>query len=587
MIKLRPYQEKAIKAVLDSYDKEIRKVGIVMGVGTGKTITACSVIDEMIQKTGKKALILAHREELLTQAQEDLKLVNPKLTSSIEQGTNHADLEADVIIASVPTLGRGNSNRILKFDPNDFCMLWVDEAHHATNTTYTNIFEHFHTLKNVDDDNKRLLLGVTATPYRMDDQKLEDILDDIVYEYHMLSGIKQGYLSNIKAYTVKTNIDISQVKRSGGDFNLKDLGEAINVDERNKIILDTYKDWCTKQPTLIFCVDVSHAEVLTHIFKNEGIRAECVTGGTPTDERKKIIDDFKNRKVDVLMNVGIFTEGTNLPLVENIIMGRPTKSLGLYNQIIGRASRLSSGKTHATIYDIVDNAGNQGIKTMSSVLGIDELDFKGKDLLEIKDFVDKLKNLSPNINWRTVDVNNPKAEIERLDLLAGLNVPDELSPFTRFAWAKLSAGQYKLGLGDNKDTGFSYAMYLRENAIGKFEVYMQTYMKNDRQTKWVKIDGGLSMTQAIEKADEKVKKDFSDRFALIERSAPWRKQEPTDKQLAILRKLKVNENTLSEISKGQASVLLDKLFEEKPKKEMTQKQKNYLRWKGNKWKKRY
>lgn len=580
-IELRNYQVKAIKAVLDSYEKGATKPLLVMGVGTGKTVTACSVIKEMIAKTGKKALILAHREELLTQAGEDLKLVAPHLLYSIEQGVNKADMRADVIIASVPTLGRSNSDRINKLDPNDFCMIWVDEAHHATNTTYTNIFQHFHTLKKVDDDNKRLLLGVTATSYRMDDQKLEDIFDDVVFEYDILKGIKNKYLSNIRAFTVRTDIDISNVKRSGEDFNIKELGEAINKDPRNKIILDTYKDWCEKQPTLVFCVDVSHAETLTRIFKNDGIKAECVTGGTPKDERKKIISDFKDGKIHVLLNVGVFTEGTNLPMIKNIIMGRPTKSLGLYNQMIGRASRLSPGKTHAVIYDIVDNAGTQGVKTMSSILGINELDFQGKDLIEIKDFVDKLKNLSPNINWRSVNVNDAEGEIERLDLIAGLVVPEELSPFTTFNWFKLSAGQYKLNLGSNEKMSFD--MYLRENAVGKFEVYLTTFVKEDRSLKGVKIDSGLQLTEAIKIADSKVDKDFRESLALIERSAPWRRQEPTEKQIQLLRKMKVNEATIEQLNKGQASILMDKLFSEKPKKEpraYSNKQKWFLKKRG-------
>lgn len=581
MIQLRNYQEQAIKKVLESYDAGATKPLLVMGVGTGKTITACAIIKEMISRTGKKALILAHREELLTQAGEDLKLIAPGLTCSIEQGINHADMSCDVIIASVPTLGRSGSDRINKLDPNDFCMLWTDEAHHATNATYTNIFKHFHSLKNVDDDNKRLLLGVTATAYRMDDQKLEDIFDDVVFEYDILKGIKNKFLSNIRAFTVKTNIDISRVKKSGDDFNIKELGEAINKDPRNKIILDTYKDWCKEQPTLVFCVDVAHAETLTTIFKNDGIKAECVTGGTPKDERKQIIDNFKKQKIHVLLNVGVFTEGTNLKMIKNIIMARPTRSLGLYNQMIGRATRLSEGKNFAVIYDIVDNAGENGIKTMSSVLGIDELDFQGKDLIEIKDFVDKLKNLSPNINWRSVDVTNPQGEIERLDLIAGLVVPEELSPFTTFNWFKLYAGQYKLNLGSTED--LSYDIYLRENAIGKFEVYLTTFVKSERVTKGIKLESGLPLTEAIRVADSKVNKDFSDKLPLIERSAPWRRQEPTDKQIQLLRKFKVNEATIEQLNKGQASVLMDKLFSEKPKKEQkvySNKQKWFLKKRG-------
>lgn len=584
MITLRPYQTKCINTILDSYDKGERKMGICLSTGLGKTVIFSGLIKEFLKRTGKKALVLAHREELLSQAQQKIMTIAPELVTTIEQGTNHADPRADVVIASVATLGRNNSDRINKFNPEDYSLIIIDEFHHSTNATYTNILAHFHTLKNIDDDKKRLLLGVSATAFRSDNQNLEDIIDSIVFEYDLLNGIRNNFLSNLRAFTVKTNIDISDVKKSGDDFNIKELGEAVNKDERNKIILETYQNYCKDQQTLIFCVNVEHAQVVATIFKNEGILAEYVTGETPTEERKLIVDDFLSNKIHVLIHVNVFSEGSDLPNIKNIIMARPTRSLGYYIQAIGRATRLSEGKTHAIIYDIVDNASAQGIRTMSSILGVEgNLDFQGKDLVEIKDFVDKLKNLSPNIQWDKVDVTNPDKEIERLDLLAGLNVPEELSPFTIFNWAKLSVGQYKLSLGNDKDNTFSQAMFLRENALGQYEVYLNTFKKEERKSTWIKLYPGLPLTEAISNADTKIKKEFSDKLGLINRSAPWRKQEPTEKQLQLLTKMKVNQQTLDEISKGQASVLLDKLFSEKPQKEpkvYSNKQKWFLKKKG-------
>ena len=548
---------------------------------SGKTIIFAGLIKEFLKEHGGKALILAHREELLTQAQEKIEWVAPELKTTIEQGQNQANMDADVVIASVPTLGRNGSDRIKKFNPNDYSIIIIDEFHRGAAPSYLNILKYFRVLKNVIDDNRILLLGVTATMFRQDNQSLEDIIDNIVYEYSILQGIKQNYLTNLRAFTVRTNIDISKVKKSGGDFNIKDLGETINKDERNSIILDTYKSYCAERKTIIFCVNVDHAKTVAEILKNDGFEVGCVLGETPSDERKQIIDDFKQNKIRVLVGVSVFVEGFDSPEVDTIIMARPTKSLGLYMQIIGRCTRLFDNKKYSIIYDIVDASGQQGIKTMSSVLGIDELDFQGKDLIEIKDFVDKLKNLSPNINWRSVDVTNPQGEIERLDLIAGLVVPEELSPFTTFNWFKLYAGQYKLNLGSTED--LSYDIYLRENAIGKFEVYLTTFVKSERVTKGIKLESGLPLTEAIRVADSKVNKDFSDKLPLIERSAPWRRQEPTDKQIQLLRKFKVNEATIEQLNKGQASVLMDKLFSEKPKrepKEYTSRQKWGLRKKG-------
>lgn len=583
MIKLRPYQTQAVKAILDSYDKGDRKLALVFATGLGKTVVFAGLIKEFLAKHGGKALVLAHREELLTQAQEKIRQVAPELKTTIEQGQNQAEMDADIVIASVPTLGRSGSDRIKKFNPDDYSLIITDETHHITNSTYTNILKYFHTLKNVDDDNKRLLLGVTATFFRSDNQNLDSVIDDVVFEYDILKGIRNKYLSNIRAFTVRTEIDISNVKKSGEDFNIKELGETINKDSRNKLILETYQKHCKDQQTLIFCVDVAHAETVETIFLNEGILAKCVTGNTPTEERIKAVEDFLSCKINVLIHVNVFSEGSDLPNIKNIIMARPTKSLGYYLQAIGRSTRLSEGKTHAVIYDIVDNAGTNGVKTMSSILGIDELDFQGKDLIEIKDFVDKLKNLSPNINWRSVNVSDPEGEVERLDLIAGLSVPEELSPFTIFSWSKLAAGQYKLSLGNDSQNTISNSMYLRENAVGKFEIYLTTFKKEEKKATHIKLDQGLTLTEAIAEADDKIRKDFGDKLGLIRRSAPWRAQEPTEAQIKILKKLHVNDDTITQLSKGQASVLLDKLFEEKPKKEKkvySNKQKWFLKKKG-------
>lgn len=581
VISLRPYQQSTIDAVFDSYEKGVKKVGIVLPTGGGKTIAFASLIDQFCKKTKKKALIIAHREELLQQAQEKLYQVAPNLTSSIEQGENKADLRADVIIASVATLGRADSERIKKFNPEDFSLIVVDEFHHSASASYRNVLKYFHTLKKVDDDNKRLLLGVSATAFRSDNLDLQDIIDKIVYEYDLVTAIKQKYLSNLRAYTIKTNIDISQVKKSGGDFNITDLGKAINRDSRNKIILETYNNYCKGQKTLIFAVDVQHAIDLTNVFKLANIQAEYVIGSTEKEKRKKIIIDFSTGNLSVLIGVGVFTEGFDAPCIKNVIMARPTQSLGLYYQMIGRATRLFEGKTHATIYDVVDNTGKQGIRTMASLLGIEgKLDFKGKDLIEIKNFVEKLRNLSPNILWDQVDVNNPAGEVKRLDLIAGLCVPKELSILTDFAWSKLATGRYKIALGKDESQAFSYNMYLRENALGQYEIYLTTFKKEERKTTWVKLDEGLPLEKAVGVADKKIRDSFSNRFGLIKRNAPWRAQEPTEKQLKMLTKLGVQESTLKQIDKGQASFLLDKLFEEKPKKELSLKQRAYLRWKG-------
>jgi hypothetical protein len=136
-------------------------------------------------------------------------------------------------------------------------------------------------------------------------------------------------------------------------------------------------------------------------------------------------------------------------------------------------------------------------------------------------------------------------------------------------------------LGKDEENDFSYNLFLRENAIGKYEVYLNTFMKKERKNVWVKMDVGDNLIEAVQIADAKINKSFSNRFGLIKRNSPWRSQKPTEKQIEMLGKMKVHNNILSQLNKGQASFLLDKLWSDRPKKELSAKQRNFLRWKGH------
>ncbi|MFQ5915891.1 MAG: DEAD/DEAH box helicase family protein, partial [Nitrospinota bacterium] len=200
MVTLRPYQTDCLQAITGAWRDGVNRLLVSLPTGTGKTV----VFAHLPQALGlnRKMLVLAHREELLEQAREKIVAANPEARVEIEQAERKADPGADIIIASVPSIGRNRSKRIEKFDPADFGLLICDEAHHAVAPTYRNVFDHFGLSNGRERPRNQdlLLVGFTATPRRGDHVGLEEVFDEIVYHRSIKEMIRQGYLAPITGY---------------------------------------------------------------------------------------------------------------------------------------------------------------------------------------------------------------------------------------------------------------------------------------------------------------------------------------------------------------------------------------------------
>jgi superfamily II DNA or RNA helicase len=234
-------------------------------------------------------------------------------------------------------------------------MIITDEAHHAAAKSYRTIYDYF---------KPRLHLGFTATPNRGDNVRLDDIFQAIIYEKDLKWAIKNKYLTDIRCLRVNIGYDISQVAKRMGDFAPGELEKAMNVDVLNKAIGQAYKEHATGQ-TLIFATSVQHAE--DKAKEIEG--AVAVTADTTN--RAKIIEKFTNREIPCLVNCMIFTEGTDMPLVETIMIARPTQNSSLYTQMVGRGLRLYPGKEKLTLIDLVGTTGKANLCTAPSLIGMD------------------------------------------------------------------------------------------------------------------------------------------------------------------------------------------------------------------------
>lgn len=292
----------------------------------------------------------------------------------MEQGKRKVDIDkADVIVASVPTLGRSNSSKILNYNPSLFKAILIDEAHHAVASTYSNILDHF----GVDEpDSKILVWGCSATVRRHDGLSLSDVFNKITYHVDFLKMIEQGYLSQMRVTTVNTHVDLNHVGRNKFDFKLEELAHAVNTDTRNEVIVSSWKKYAHEQgrkSTLVFAVDIEHTVKLCNAFLNAGIAASFITSKTPALTRHEILTDFKNGNVPVLVNCAILTEGTDIPCVDCILLARPTRSNTLFQQMFGRGLRLHPNKENCLLIDFVDNfkrSGSDGLVTVPTLLGL-------------------------------------------------------------------------------------------------------------------------------------------------------------------------------------------------------------------------
>lgn len=308
-----------------------------MATGLGKTVTFAN-----IPRHGRE-LILSHREELVRQPQ---KYYN--CSYGIERAGEHSNGE-EVVSASVQTMVR----RLDRFDPDAFDIIIVDEAHHAAARTYRQILDYFH---------PRLKLGFTATPNRGDKVRLNDVFERIVFSRDLRFGIKNGYLCDIYCLRVNIGYDLSAVHSRNGDYAPGELNDAMQGTA--DAIAQAYREHA-KGATLVFAVSVDHAEEIAKKIPG----AVVVTG--ETKDRASIIEDFTAGKIPCLVNCMVFTEGTDIPRVETVIIARPTQSDSLYSQMVGRGLRLYPGKEKLTLIDCVGVTGKASLCTAPSLLGID------------------------------------------------------------------------------------------------------------------------------------------------------------------------------------------------------------------------
>ena len=340
---LRGYQTQLIQEVITSWAQGNRRVMLQLPTGAGKTVLFSAIANEFLNHN-LGVLVLAHRQELITQAAEKLESVSSLPVGIIKAGFP-LNLDRKIQVASVQTLSRRK-----RFP--EAGLVICDEAHHSCSQSYTKIFKAYP---------NAYILGVTATPGRMDGQGFKLLYDDLICGPSVASLIQQGFLSQYRLFAATAKVETKGVKITAGDFNQRELAEAVNTSLVMGDLINTWCKYAEGKRTIVFTVDVKHSKAIATAYTEAGISAEHLDGETPIPERNAILERFRQGKTLILSNCGIVAEGFDVPAIEAVQCVRPTQSLVLWLQQIGRALRPSEGKDFARIIDHTENWKYHGL----------------------------------------------------------------------------------------------------------------------------------------------------------------------------------------------------------------------------------
>jgi superfamily II DNA or RNA helicase len=351
---LRPYQIGALDALSTGWkDGGFLRQAVVLPTGTGKTVVFSHLIDRE-HRTGRRTLVLVHREELAEQAAEKISAIAPGLTTGVVKA-NRNETGADVVIGSVQTLARPSRREQIK----DVDLVVVDECHHAAARTWTDVLRHYGAWEYTR------VAGFTATMARDDGKHLGDIWQKIAFDMDIRDAIMDGYLTDVEGKQITVDgLDLASVARSRGDFADGSLGDALEASGAGDVVAKAYLEHAAGRPGVLFAPTVSSARAFADAFNAAGITTEVVVGTTTGDERAEIYGRYRKGATQVLASVGVLTEGWDAPWCEVAVVARPTSSAPLYQQMVGRILRRHPGKGAALVLDVVGVSGRHKLRSL-------------------------------------------------------------------------------------------------------------------------------------------------------------------------------------------------------------------------------
>ncbi|QWC23597.1 DEAD/DEAH box helicase family protein [Bacillus haikouensis] len=338
-------QIEALEELEKTHEEGYRKALVVMATGLGKTYLAA-----FFAKRFKKILFVAHREEILKQAEKSFKNVISDLTTGLYNATTK-DGDADAVFASIFTLSM--KKHIKRFSQDDFDLVIIDEFHHAAANTYQKVLNYFQ---------PQFLLGITATPDRNDNRDIYGICEgNLAYRIDFLQAIGHGWLSPFNYYGVYDDTDYSQISWLGTRYDEQELLSVQLKKSYAEKILEAWEEH-KQTKSLVFCSSIRQAEFLSEFFNDKGYRTVALTSKPSGISRSQVITMLEKGKLDAIFTVDLFNEGVDIPSVDTLLFVRPTESLTVFTQQVGRGLRLHENKEHCVIIDLIGNYRNADIK---------------------------------------------------------------------------------------------------------------------------------------------------------------------------------------------------------------------------------
>jgi len=335
-------QSNVLDALAASREQGFRRGLVVMATGLGKTWL--SAFDSKAINA-KRVLFVAHREEILEQAEQTFLRIHPNAKVGRYMGRER-EINVDMLFASIQTLGREHHLNNFRADYFDYVI--VDEFHHAAARTYQRLLSHF---------KPRFLLGLTATPDRTDQSDILHLCDDnLVYSNDLFDGINAKLLCPFEYYGIGDEfVDYKEISWRNGRFDPNQLYGQLATNARARHNLRTWKERC-QQRTLAFCISKNHADYMANYFKRHGVKAVSVHSDSEI-RRNDALTQLEQGLIDIVFSVDLFNEGVDLPAIDTVLMLRPTESKILFLQQLGRGLRqsLATGKAKLVCLDFIGN----------------------------------------------------------------------------------------------------------------------------------------------------------------------------------------------------------------------------------------
>ncbi|WP_223425437.1 DEAD/DEAH box helicase [Tateyamaria pelophila] len=359
MLTLRPYQQAAIASIYGYFQTHKGNPVVVLPTAAGKSLVAAAFIEGVLKAwPDQRILIVTHVRELIAQNHAEMIGLWPEAPAGIySAGLGKREAQARILFAGIQSIHR----RAQEIGHTDLVL--IDEAHLIPGNSSTMYRRFLDGLAQINPALK--VIGLTATPFRVDCGMLHEgknaLFTDIAYEAPVRDLIDQGYLSPLVSKQPVTRLDVSKVGTRAGDFIQRDLAAAVDQDAITRAAVSEIIDYGEDRKSwLAFCSGVDHARHVAEEFQRRGISCRTIFGDTPKDERDAIIAAFKRGEIRALASMGVLTTGFNAPGVDLIALLRPTKSAGLYVQMVGRGTRLAPGKENCLVLDFAGNVRRHG-----------------------------------------------------------------------------------------------------------------------------------------------------------------------------------------------------------------------------------